>query len=162
MAEGDPAVVRRDALVPIWAEAFLAQAFDGAFGQVAVLETAARKGDSLLFEMTRDGENGFYEGIVEFGRDLPRRGVAREIVKNRENKRGPIQDKRRVRSVECGMGSGERIGRGQREWVRLVGLEMSEGEFEFHGGLTFETDHLTKTDEGGDGVEKAADTRGQR
>jgi hypothetical protein len=41
LAQGDAAVVGRNALVPIGAESFFLQALDGTLGQVAVLKAAS-------------------------------------------------------------------------------------------------------------------------
>src|SRR5579859_7816224 len=48
LAGRDSTVVGQDALMPVWVETFGCQALDGMFGQVAILETAARQDDPLL------------------------------------------------------------------------------------------------------------------
>ena len=48
LAQSDAAVVGRDALVPIGAEAFLDQALDGALSQVTILKAAPGKDHSFL------------------------------------------------------------------------------------------------------------------
>src|SRR5690349_17997742 len=118
--------------------------------------------------MKRDGDNGFCKSIVEFGGDLSDGTLAREIVKNRVDKRGPVEAECGMPNVKSGGGNGssgrngERVGRDQKEGIGFFCCRVFEGEFEFHGGLAFETDQLTETDEAGDGVEKTADARGQR
>ena len=70
LAEGDAAVVGRNALVPIGAETLFLQALDGALGQVTVLEAAAGQDDARLADPPGNGNDGLGQRIVEPGGDL--------------------------------------------------------------------------------------------
>ena len=48
------------------------------------------------------------------------------------------------------------------KFVGFSGCNAFEGEFQFHGGLAFETDLLAQAGERGHGIEEAPDTGGQR
>ena len=66
LAEGDAAVIGRNALVPEGLEVFLAQTGDEALGQEAILKTAAGERDPLEPDAVSHGDGGFDERVVKF------------------------------------------------------------------------------------------------
>ena len=159
MAEGDAPVVGRDALVPVGAKAGLGEAVDGAFGQVSILEAAAREDDAFVPEVLGDGDDGFDEAVVEFGGNEADGEVLFEVGEEGVEHGGPVEDEGGM-WARAGRRSRNR-GRGRQdiegEIVVFVGGDFVEGEFQFHGGLAFEADLLTKACECGNGVEKSSD-----
>ena len=165
MAEGEAAVVGGDALVPIGAEAGVGEALDRAFGQVSILEAAAGEDDAFESNALSDGEDGFGEAVVEFGGDEADGGVLFEVGEEGVEHGGPVEDEggmwARAGRRSRNRGRGRERGRGRQdiegEIVVFVGGDFVEGEFQFHGGLAFEADLLTKACECGNGVEKSSD-----
>ncbi len=147
LAEGEAAVVGRDALMPIGAEARGPQEANGAFGQVTILETTAAQGDGGLADAAGHLDNGLGQGVVKFGGDDADPDAVVNIGHNGVNHRGPIQNEGRLK---------------RKEWhlVEFIGVDAIEGELEFHGGLAFEMGLLAKAGEGGNGVEEAAGAGG--
>jgi hypothetical protein len=95
LAEGDAAVVGGDALVPVRTESFGAQAVDGAFGEEAILETAAGEEHAFLAGEAGGGNDQADEGVVEVGGDLGSGNASLQVREDRFDDGGPIEDERR-------------------------------------------------------------------
>ena len=93
LAQGDAAVVGRDALVPIGAKARFPQALDGALGQITVLEAAARKDDAWLANLLRDGRYDLGKGVMEPRRDLGGGKAAFQVREDGCDHGGPVEER---------------------------------------------------------------------
>ena len=92
LAQGNAAVVRGDALVPVGAKAFFVQALDGALGQITVLEAAAGKNDARLAKVLRDCNDGFGEAVMEAGGDARDRDAVVQVGEDGIDHGGPVQE----------------------------------------------------------------------
>ena len=66
LSQGDPAVIRRDALRPVRPESFPGQPGVGPFGQIAVLEAAAGKRHLGVSHPPGHGHDDLGQGVVKF------------------------------------------------------------------------------------------------
>jgi hypothetical protein len=62
-------VIRGHSLMPIWPEACLGEAQNGSFKKISVLETSASEYYLWLRSCSRDLDNHFCQGVVEFCRN---------------------------------------------------------------------------------------------
>ena len=67
LPHGDPAVVGRDALMPVGTESFPGQQEGHPLGQIPVLEAAARKGDLGMSNPPRHSDDDLGQRVVELG-----------------------------------------------------------------------------------------------
>src|SRR5262245_59870871 len=84
LSQRDAAVVRRNALMPVRAEAFCQQPHDSAFGEVFVLKTSAGQNYFFFTHAPRDGDDAFNHSVVKLRRDFFGRDASTDVVDGAE------------------------------------------------------------------------------
>src|SRR5262245_30456059 len=80
LSKRDAAVVRRNALMPVRAEAFFPQPPDSAFAEVFVLKTSAGQSYFLFTHAPRDGDDAFNHRVVKLRRDFSGRDSSTDVA----------------------------------------------------------------------------------
>ena len=81
--------------MPVGAKSLVAQTLDGAFGEEAILKTAAGKEHAFLAGMAGDGNDEAGEGVVEVGGDLADWDASPQIREDGVNGGRPVENERR-------------------------------------------------------------------
>jgi len=149
LAQGDPAVVGGDPVMPEGLKSRLSQAGDGLFQKVLVLKAAARENHKLAVESGGDRDNTLGQGVMKFGRDEFNANSSFNFCEDQFDHGCPIK----LKSIAV---------RRQREGVAGFGFRGRRRKFQIHGRLAFKGHPLPQSDNGGYGVEQAPRAGGLR